>query len=196
MHYLILFALSAFAAEPPIAPEGELRIDANQAAEILVDGTVIGQLHQASELRVMLEAGKHDLRVYTNGTPEDMEVLVPANSHLLVMVGRSGTVVQSIDTENTPVDAEVTSVAVQLRVSGSEPVRFYIERKRYSLSAGEQLDLTLAHGKHKVSARNEDGTLVWAHGLLTVAGSETIIIQLTEGRMPEVSGQGRFTSGG
>jgi hypothetical protein len=133
--------------------------------------------------------------VYTNGTPADVEVDIPADGHLLVLVGRTGIVVQTTDVDESPPE-DISSVAVQLRVSGTEPVRMYIDLDRYTINAGAQLDLDLAPGKHKVSVRNGDGTVVWAHGFLTIEGADTIVIQIGEGRLPEVSGEGRFTSGG
>jgi hypothetical protein len=57
--------------------------------------------------------------------------------------------------------------------------------------------LPLPVGEHPMSLRSSDGTSVFARGVLTVSGGKDLVVQVTEGLMPETSGEGiSFSSGG
>ena len=65
---------------------GELVLDARVPAEILVDGQTVGQLFVPGVVAFGVPAGVRTIRVYTNGTPTDLEVVVPENGSLEVFV--------------------------------------------------------------------------------------------------------------
>lgn len=175
--------------------DGFLVFDAHLPAEVLVDGEPVAQLYRAARVRVEVPAGIHRVRVYTNGSPNDLEVVVPAGGELPVLVGRMGL---SVDPKSKPVGAPTDVVAgdipVQVRMSDRTGARLLIDKKRYTVTAGKQLELQLPTGEHDLSVRSEDGTVVWATGTLKVDGPDPVIVQLSEGRLPEVSGRGAFSS--
>jgi hypothetical protein len=77
---------------------------------------------------------------------------------------------------------------------GSAQVR--VDGARHHLSGGDRITLTLAPGPHAMSVRSQDGTSVWAAGTLSVSGGAPVIVQIAEGRMPEVGGPAKFDPGG
>lgn len=188
-----LVVAAALAAEPQPEP-GTLDIDSRLPAEILLDGRPIAELYQASRIQVDVPAGEHTLKVYTNGNPEEIDIEVAADDSLMVLIGRTGL---SIDAKVAEGLREVPDapVAVQVRMSDSIGAKIYVDRDRYMVGPNAQLDLQLPAGSHKVSVRSDDGTVVWATGTLSVDGPDAVVVQLSEGRMPEVSGQGSFSSG-
>jgi hypothetical protein len=191
-----LLAATLFAEEPLTESAedaiGELVIDARLATEILVDGETIGQLFRPSVLTFEVSAGKHELRIYTNGSPDDISIVVPAAGTTRVLVGRSGL---SVDKQVSEDPEAGLPVPVQLRVAGSQGVRLSLDNKRYQVEPGEQIDIELMSGRHQLSVRNDEGTVIWAKGTLTIEGPDAVLVQFSEGRMPEVSGRGRFASG-
>lgn len=195
MHLLLLLAALSSAEEPEAPSRGHIVVDARVPAEVLFDGQMVGQLYFPSTLRVEVPAGEHTLRIYTNGVHEDLAIDVPSDDELQVLVGRTGTTVEGQELSLPSEQEEVTEVAVQFRVHGTEPVRMVLGKRRFDLATDEQVDVTLKPGSHKLSLRNEDGTVIWASGMLRLTGPEDVVVQITEGRMPEVGGGGEFSSG-
>jgi len=194
----LLLTSWVWAADPP-APDakpthGTLVVDSHLPAEVLIDGKTIGQLFQDATLRVEVPSGLRMLRVYTNGQPQDLSITMPADGEIHLLIGRTGVTVDQQSALSD--DDEQVMVPIQIRVAGSVGVQLVVERERYALKAGEQRSLEWASGDHQVSVRSHDGTVVWARGTLTVSGKDLVLVQLSEGRLPEVSGQARFTSGG
>ena len=189
----ILLAAITLAAEPPPA-DGTLDIDARLPAEVLVDGRPVAELYQASRMQLVMPAGQHTLKVYTNGNPEEIEVIVPPDDTLMVLVGRTGL---SIDARVASAARKVGTapVAVQVRMRDTIGARLYVGQDRYKIGPSAQLDLQLPVGPHTLSVRSDDGTVVWASGTLDVRGPDAVVVQVSEGRMPEVSGKGSFSSG-
>lgn len=189
-----LLALAAFAQDAPPAP-GLLVLDARLPMELTVDGQPLAQLYKAGEVRLELPAGTRRIRVYTNGLPNDLDVVVPTGGEVHLMAGRSGL---SVSTAALAAPVEVLAdarIPVQLRMADSIGARVHVDQQRIAVGAEAQVDLLLAPGKHAVSVRSDDGTVVWASGTLTVSGPGTVVMQLSEGRMPEVSGKGSFSTG-
>lgn len=191
---LTFLAVAAALATDPAPEPGTLDIDARLPAEVLLDGRPIAELYQASRLLVEVPSGEHVLKVYTNGNPEEIDIEVPEDDSLMVLVGRTGL---SIDARVAEGLREVPDapVAVQVRMSDSIGAKLIVDRDRYAIGPNAQLDLQLPAGAHRLSVRSDDGTVVWASGTLNVHGPDAVVVQVSEGRLPEVSGKGSFSSG-
>jgi hypothetical protein len=186
-------AAGAASAPTPDTVSSTLVVDAKLPAEILIDGHKLGQLWAPARVSFTLPPGDHLLRVYTHGEPHDLPLTLPEGDGLAVVVGRSG-----LTAEKLPAGDHVASgiVPVEFRVLGGAPAMVRFADARHTIPQGDRLTLDLPVGTHTVSVRSGDGTVIWASGRLTVGGDEKVVVQLAEGRMPEVSGEGRFDASG
>lgn len=192
---LTLLMTAALAAETQPAPApGTLHVDAKVPAEILVDGVKLGQLWFPGKASFLVESGQHRLRVYTNGQPSDYDLSVEPEDTTWVVIGRTGITLDSLAgaPEAEPDDGALVPVEFRA-MSGGAQVR--LGDQRLTLSSGERLGLELDPGNHALSVRSADGTAVWATGTLEVGRGDRMIVQVSEGRLPEVSGAGRFHPG-
>lgn len=197
---LILCSLAAepTPAQPPasaLTPElGVVLVDTRLPAEIRLDATTIAQLFQAGKLEFPATAGPHTITAIISGAPQQLEIQVPPpGRRAVVLVGRTGLTARA---EDLPA-SDASIVPVEIRTSGEDTVSVRIDDKKWELWPGRTLQLDLAPGPHSLSVRNRDGTVIWASGTLSLVGGEPVIVQLSEGRMPEVSGAGsRFSNGG
>jgi hypothetical protein len=181
-------------APPADVPLGWVRFEANVPAEVRINRRPIAQVFVPSSVEVAAPIGQHELTVLVGGTPSTFPLVVPPPpDRAVVMVGRSGTSVRS---EARPVAAADHQVPLELRGTGPGPVQVRIAAVKYRVEAGATVGLTLAPGEYPVSVRSPDGTAIWATGRLTVSGGDVVIVQLTEGRLPEVTGAGSFVANG
>lgn len=187
---LSALVMAGTAVEP--AEPGLLQIDARLPAEVLVDGRPLAELYQAARIELEVPAGEHTLKVYTNGNPEEIEISVPAGGSLGVLVGRTGTSIDK-NVADSLVAADAP-VPIQLRMNDSIGARVTVNRERIHIEPHAQIELELPVGPHQISVRSKDGTVVWASGTLHVDGPDAVVVQLSEGRLPEVSGKGSFAS--
>ncbi len=196
---LATFALSAEPTDPPkkagATKTGELVVDSRMPAEILVDGHQVGQLFMPARLEVVVEAGVRSVRVYTNGTPDDIDVVVPVSGSVNLLVGRTGLSIGKTAATTTAEERVAAGpIPIQVRMNDTIGARLTVGDKRYKVGAGQQLDLELIAGRYPISIQSHNGTVVWAHGTLVVDGPDPIVMQLSEGRLPEVTGKGSFAS--
>ena len=176
----ILLAATAFA--------GGLVVDAKIPVEIYVDRRPVAQTHRAARLELELPAGATTVTVVTAGTPELVDVDIPEEGHALLLVGKSGTTVGE-HLLATPAE-EATASAVEFRVAGTAEVLLQIDDTRHRLAPGETTFIELSQGSHPLTVRNGEGTVIWARGTLRVDGGTPAVVQVAEGRMPEVAGGG------
>jgi hypothetical protein len=209
----LLLAIFEVSAEPPhpgknpevgslpdvIAPPepgqdaGPMFVDARVPVEIMVDGAKLAQLWYPGTARFDVLAGRHVLRLYVDGQPQDVTIEIHAGRETQVLVGRTGVSVTEGPTVATP---DVNAVDVEIRVVGGGAAQVRIDAERHRLSGGDRLNLSLAPGPHAMSVRSQDGTAIWAAGTLSLAGGAPVVVQIAEGRMPEVGGPARFDPGG
>lgn len=177
-------------ADPGPQPEGaHLVIDAKVPVEILVGGVKLGELYYPGEARFRLVPGHHALRLYTNGQPTDVSLDLTAGERARVLVGRTGI---TVDDPGSAPAASKEPVAVAFRFVGSGSTRVVLDGKKLVVEAGQGLLLDLPPGSHPMSVRSSDGTVIWASGALDLEGGDSVVVQVAEGRMPEVSGPGAF----
>jgi len=169
-----------------VALAGELVVEAHQPAQLHVNGQPVAELYTASVLHLQLAAGDYAVTVMLNGKPESVDVAIPAEGGTTLVIGRSGITTGQIAAAEPAADGPAK---VEIRVSGAAGVMVQVDEKRHRLGAGEVLTIDLDQGTHKLQIRDHAGTVVWARGTLEVAGAE-MVVQVAEGRMPEVAGTG------
>ena len=172
---------------------GMLEVEATQAAEVLLDGVKLGQLWMPGDVRFRVPAGPHTLRVYMQGQPNDLGIVVPSEGAVQVLAGRGG-LSASHETE-TDDPAPAADVAVEFRVMGTRAATVHLDQGRHKVQPGAPLSFDLTPGAHPLSVRSADGAVIWASGVLRVSGSERVVVHVSEGRLPEVSRGGLFHTG-
>lgn len=174
-----------------VALAATLNVDAKLPAEVLVDGRKIAEVWEPARVTFTVSPGAHTIRVYRSGNPTDLDLTFAPEQTIDLVVGRTGITTDAPDTAPTagPADA----VAVELRALEATQVR--VGRQRVVLGEGEDQTLQLSVGLHPVSFRNPTGTVIWAKGQLVVEPGARMVVQIASGRMPEVSGSGRFDPG-
>jgi hypothetical protein len=177
----------------PTAPAtmGQLQVEALLPTEIVVDGVKIAQLWLPGSATFSIPVGDHLLRVYTQGKPNDLRIHVDGERGLKVLVGRTG-----VSTEQAAAPDLDATVAVEFRVMGTRAATLRLDDGKHKVQPGQPLALELDAGSHPLSVRSEDGTVIWASGVLAISGAAPVVVHVTEGRMPEVSGGGAFSTGG
>jgi hypothetical protein len=180
-------------AQHPDAVEGaRLEVDAKVPVEILISGVKLGQLYFPGEARFKIVPGEHTLRVYVNGNPTDVPLVLRAGERTRVLVGRSGVSLEAAVADAAAPAAQPGPVAVQFRLSGGGSARLMLDGRPVALQGGAPVTVDLGVGSHPLSVRSTDGTAIWATGHLEVQGGDSLVVQVAEGRLPEVSGPGRF----
>lgn len=160
----------------------ELVVAAHVPTQIVIGGQTVAELYQNATVHVDVPPGTLALTLYVNGKPQDMQVDVPTDGAVTVMVGKTGI------TTGTRAEAPSAAAAggrVEFRVAGGEGVTLQLDNQRHRLSPGDVLSLDLSGGDHPLVLRDRAGTLIWARGSLRVDGP--MIVQLAGGRVPEVT---------
>jgi len=171
-----------------------LRVDAKLPTEVVLDGRKVAEVWEPARLSLEVPAGAHVLRVYRAGNPTDLQLTFAPEQTIDVVVGRTGVTATPGAVVDPAADEEPAGdVTVELRALQATQVR--IGRERLVLGDGEDRTLDLPVGTHPISVRNPAGTVIWAKGQLVVQAGSRIVMQIASGRMPEVSGSGRFDPG-
>ena len=179
------FVISAFA--------GGFIVDAQVPVELRIGEQTYVKLYYPGQTRMEYAPGDVDMTVLVNGNPSTVRMDIPESGYAQLVVGRNGTSVAERTTQSE-VKAESP---VTFRAVGRESMQIRLNNTKYSVSPDHELKQTLSTGTHKLEIRNEEGTLVWAKGVLNVSGKEPVVLQLSEGRLPEVIGlDSEFSSSG
>ena len=181
----------ALAADPGPDPvsgsreTGTIVIDAKVPVEMKLDAEPVGTLLVPSTLTVVTTPGAHTLKMWVHGTASDVPVEVPAGGQVVVVVGSGG-----VTAGAPPKVAGVGPVRVELRSLGREALAVVIAGTRVVVDAGQIVPVELPAGEHTVTLRNLEGTAVWADGTLVVGAGTVVVVQISDGRAPEVAGAG------
>jgi hypothetical protein len=175
-------ALVALYATAALA--GELIVDAKVPVEVHVDAVVVAQLFYPSQVKLDAKTGKRTVKLMINGKANTVLVDVPAEGAAHISVGRSGV---TVDAPETAADATPT-VPVEFRVIGNEPLVVQLGTSRHPVDGGGRLALDLDTGLHQMVVRSTDGTAIWARGKLDLLGTGPVVVHVSEGRMPEITG--------
>ena len=191
----LLFAAVAW---PASSWAGEIEVDARVPVRLVLDGDVVADIFTRSTLVFPVTAGTHALTVVEAGLPTEYEVKVGEGT-TRVLVGRLGTTVQTLEDatqEAAEAETEAAPAATgpaQVRFRTTHGVRLMVQLagQRTVIGPGEGQILELPLGTHRFNVRTVDGTAILARGLLEVSqAAEGQLVQLAEGAIPEVSGDG------
>lgn len=181
------------AAADPTPEAAPLVIDAKVPAEVMLGGVKLAQLYYPGEVTFQVTPGLHMVRIYTNGNPTDVPVDLTDGAGTRIVVGRTGISLAAVD---QPVAEATGPISVEFRFVGQGGAQLRVDKKPHAVQPGQDLTLALGAGVHPISVRSTDGTAIWATGTLEVAPGRPMVVQLSEGRMPEVSGAGAWHPGG
>ncbi len=171
------------------ASAADLTLEARVPTEVYVDGNVVAKLYQPGSLRVRVSEAPHELRVFVNGQATRQLIDMTHTESSVVIIGRTG-ISWPENILAVPVDPDVEIEGrVSFRSVADEDVVVTIGRDRRTISPGEETEWVVGPGTHTMSLRNGGGTVIWVRGELHIDGDDAIV-QLADGRMPEVLGQG------
>lgn len=165
---------------------GELVIDAKVPARVAVDGELAAEIYALGRLHLTVADGAHKVVVTVDGTPRALEVQVGARP-VVVFVGRTGL---TVDAGPAPVVATLGDATVRFVTPEGSRLLVQVDGRRVPVPPGGGVPVTLPVGEHTMSVRNADGTQVYARGTLVLRGTGDVVVQITEGRVPETSGEG------
>lgn len=186
------FFAFAFASDPAPTVTVPVIVDAKVPVELVLEGNKLGQMYVPSELRFELAPGPHVLKVYVGGVANDVPLQLVEGDVVRVLVGRAG-----ITTSAAPATAVAAGPqVVEFRLVGPTDAKVRLDKLSQPLHAGRSWTIELPPGQHSLSLRSSDGTAIWATGELVVHGGGPVVVVVTEGRLPEVSGPASFRPAG
>ena len=166
-----------------------LYIDAKIPAALYIDGQAFVEFSQPGRAEFAVAAGEHKLVIMTNGNPTERTVNFDTSATRLV-IGRTGISVGEAAARPQPKEDAEGTTTVELRSTSRLPLLITLGDDRHMLAAGATKALSLNAGDHPIKVRNDAGTAIFATGTLRVHGTHEVVLQLSEGRVPEVSGDG------
>ena len=172
-----------------VALASTLQVDAKLPTEVLVDGNKVAEVWKPARVIVDVPAGEHVVRIYRQGKPTDLSLTFPPEGTVDLVVGRTG-ITTNVPKATPSDDGPAVEVAVELRALSSTQIR--LGRDKMVLGDGEEQVLEMPVGTYPISIRSPDGTVIWAKGQLVVQPGARLVVQIASGRLPEVSGAGRF----
>ena len=166
---------------------GELVIDAQVPVEIREGQQTLAQLFFPGELHLNATVGKTTLIFVVNGTEVPVALDIAETGATVVVVGRTGITTGQRAADDAP------PPSFELRASGESAVTVVLDGTRIAMRPGESRIVPNRTAVHDIGLRDATGTVVWAHGTLVVSGAGPHVVQVSEGRLPVVSGiGGRF----
>lgn len=175
----------------------DLTLEASVPTELHLDGRPAARLYGAGTFSVNTSAQPHQVTVFVNGQPQRQTVDLTHAAEAIIVVGRTG-VSWPDELLAAPADAPEADVEgrVVFRSVADEDVVLQIAGARHTVAPGQELELVVGPGRHPMNVRNAAGTVVWVRGELHVSGDGSLV-QLADGRMPEVMGDGgQFVASG
>ena len=166
-----------------------LLIDAKIPAALYIDGQAIVEFSYPGRAEFSVAAGEHKLVIMTNGNPTERLVKFTEVPTRLV-IGRTGISLGAAKVNPTKSEPTDSVTAVELRSTSRLPLMVTIDNDQHLLAAGATTAIELTPGEHSLKVRNDSGTAIFATGTLNVHGGQPVILQLSEGRVPEVAGSG------
>ncbi len=168
---------SAFAAE--------LIVDAQIPTELAINGLPIAQIFVPSRISVDRPAGLAEITLFVDGKPQFFSVEIKNDKPTWFVVGKTG-----ITVSQPEATAATGPAKAEFRVSGTGTVQLRLGDAVYRLAPGDSKSIELEPGEHPMSLRDSKGTAIWARGMLNIQPGGVMIVQLADGRLPEVVGSG------
>lgn len=169
-----------------LALAGELVVHAEVPVEVAVDGHTLVQVFRDGRVHLPVTNGERRVTLLINGSATRLRLQFGEEHATHVMVGRTGITTRKLAQEPAPEGV----LDVELRAVGLEGVSLRVAGQTYQLSPGDQQHLELGSGRHSVQLRSSSGQVIYASGQLEIDGGGPIVVQVSEGRAPEVIGAG------
>jgi len=181
-----------------LASAANLVVEARAPTDVYVDGHPVAKVFYAATLLVPVTDGAHEVTLFSNNETH-RQTMIFRGADARVVLGHSGVTWPAPQggavVAATP-DAGSTGGTVLFRSVGRDAVVVQLTGERRRLGAGDSLQVTVPPGPHTLVLRSADSTVIWARGALDISG-DSAVVQISDGRMPEVLGQGgRFRPGG
>ena len=164
----------------------ELQIDARMPAEIIANGKSLGQMLSNTKATISVNDHLSQLVVMTQGNPHTVDVDFTSGP-VQLFIGKTG-----ITAGPAPVvlSEPAARAVVEFRSASDLGILFIVDGKRHTLKAHDRFEMELPVGEHPFDLRNSDGTLIWSTGTIRLNGTGKLLMQLSDGRMPEFTGSG------
>lgn len=173
------------------AHAGTLVVQTTLATEVKLGGLPVVRTYGPGTVTVpKVDPGPHTLTVYRKGEAETIEVTVPSEGRVRLLVSED-----RLETGDRPV-AEIPpdggpAPAVELRPEPGQRFTVIVDGKRLAvLGPSTPLRLEdLAAGTHRLELRSVDNTTIWARGTLTLVPGDDLALGVTEGKPVQVFGR-------
>ncbi|TVQ91916.1 MAG: hypothetical protein EA397_08430 [Deltaproteobacteria bacterium] len=179
MTTLIALLTAAFA--------GEIILHAEVPVEVAIDGQPIAQVYRRSRIHLDVPSGERRVNLLIGGNPTQLRLPIKDEEITHIVVGRTGV---STRREAVPDPQDEGVAQVEVRAVGREHLRLTIGDQTYRLAVGDQETLELPLGRHRAQLRSGNGQAIFATGVIELREAGTVVVQLSEGRAPEIVGSG------
>lgn len=171
-----------------LALAGSLVIQTSVPSEVHLDGKPVLKSFSATSTTIPdVPEGPHQVTVYRDGIGRKLEVAIPAQGAVRLLVGS-----EALDTDTPPVQpTDAAPPLVELRAAPGQSFSLLIDGERsgtLSSRASVVID-DLAVGEHSFELRSSDMLTVWVRGTLILRAGDNLIVRAAEGRMIEVFGR-------
>lgn len=166
---------------------GSLLIQTSVPAEVHLDGAKVFESFEATHASLPdVPAGPHQIVVYRDGVGRKLDVEVPREGVLRVLVGA-----ESLDTDQAAARPASATPRVELRAAAGQSFALILDGARTTnLSSKAPLTLDqLTPGEHTFELRSANMQTIWVRGTLLLKAGDDLIIRAAEGRMIEVFGR-------
>lgn len=170
-----------------LAHAGTVRVETTVATEVRLSGLPVVKTYGPGTVSLpAVDPGLHDFEVFRFGKARSIQIDVPEDGTVRLMVGEDSLTTDTppvLDTSNTP--------KVRLEASSDERFSVIVDGQRTALLHAKRpllLD-TLPPGPHALEIRSVDNLTVWARGTLDLRPGDDLRLAVSEGRLPEVFGR-------
>jgi hypothetical protein len=176
---------------------GDVVMDTQMAASLVVDGAVRVEAMTGATLRLPLPDGEHHIEVRTDRGTVELGRVRTTGASLRLTVDESGLAtwddvgsVPFVNSDMAPVDPSAP-IAVEFRSPGNIRLMVLLGKERFFVGPGEVVSKSLVPGNYTLGLRSADGTNVFARGMLIVPpGLGAQVVELIEGTLPRSVGEG------
>lgn len=171
---------------PCVAFAGQVLVHAEVPVDVFDHDVPLARLYVPSTVSLELPVGERELKLWVDGKPHVVAFVIPPTGPVVLVVGEGGISVPA----HPPDVVGVAPGPIEFRVVGKVPVTLMLDDQRLRLQPGDVYRVDLRDGRHTLGVRDASGTVIWARGSLELSGPRAVVVQLGEGRMPEVAGSG------
>lgn len=181
-------ALAALALGPRLALAGTLVVESLVPARIVADGQPLAQLYIPATVDFpAFPAGNHRISVYRGTVPEHLEIQVPEEGTVRVVVGTA--TLQAMGGPPKPAipPQSMGPGRLEVRPDGDTSCTLRIDDAPAVLckQGSPTCIQDLTPGERRLEIRSPDGQIIWVRGRVRLGAGETLVLGFSEGRAPE-----------